>query len=106
LELVGPAGVVEEVGRGEREVDVARLLDRLSAVQRLEHGELARAFLEEARNAEEVLRPLRAREGRPTVGVGRAGGGARAADVLGRALADRRKRLLVARGDRLVRLGG
>ena len=33
LELVGPAGVVEEVRRGERQVDVARLLDRLAAVR-------------------------------------------------------------------------
>ena len=33
LELVGPTGVVEEVCRGQRQVDVARLLDRLSAVE-------------------------------------------------------------------------
>ena len=32
LELVRPPGVVEEVGGGERQVDVARLLDRLAAV--------------------------------------------------------------------------
>ena len=32
LELVGPARVVEEVRRGQRQVDVARLLDRLAAV--------------------------------------------------------------------------
>src|SRR4051794_25391858 len=50
VELVGPAGVVEEVRRGEREVDVARLLDRLAAVERLEDGELARALLEKARD--------------------------------------------------------
>ena len=36
LELVGPARVVEEVRGREREVDVARLLDRLAAVERLE----------------------------------------------------------------------
>ena len=36
LELVGPAGVVEEVRGGQREIDVARLLDRLAAVERLE----------------------------------------------------------------------
>jgi hypothetical protein len=29
------------VGRGEREVDVARLLDRLATVERLEDRELA-----------------------------------------------------------------
>ena len=55
LELVGPAGVVEEVRGGERQVDVARLLDRLAAVERLEHRELARALLEQ-----------RARSGRGT----------------------------------------
>ena len=41
LELVGPAGVVEEVRRDQRDVDVARLLDRLAVVERLQHGELA-----------------------------------------------------------------
>src|SRR5262249_24086524 len=56
VELVRPAGVVEEVRRGEREVDVARLLDRLAAVERLEDGELARPFLEEPGDTEEVLR--------------------------------------------------
>ncbi len=61
LELVGPAGVVEEVRRGERKVDVARLLDRLAAVERLEHRELAGALLEDARDAEEVLRALGSR---------------------------------------------
>ena len=67
LELVGPARVVEEVRGRERDVDVARLLDRLAAVQRLEHGELARALLEDARDPEQVLRPLRAGQRRPAV---------------------------------------
>ena len=35
-ELVRPARVVEEVRRGERDVDVARLAQRLAAVQRLD----------------------------------------------------------------------
>jgi hypothetical protein len=35
-ELVGPAGVVEEVRRSERHVDVAALLDRLAVVEGLE----------------------------------------------------------------------
>ena len=34
LELVGPPGVVEEVRRRQRQVDVARFLDRLAAVHR------------------------------------------------------------------------
>ena len=65
LELVGPACVVEEVRGGERQVDVARLLDRLAAVQRLEHGELARALGEDAGDPEHVLRALGAGQLRP-----------------------------------------
>ena len=64
LELVGPAGVVEEVGRGQRHVDVARLADRLAAVDRLQHRELARAVLQQAGQAEQVLRPRHGRTGR------------------------------------------
>ena len=51
LELVRPARVVEEMRGRERQVDVARLADRLAAVQRLEHGELARALLQDARRS-------------------------------------------------------
>ncbi len=51
VELVGPAGVVEEVRGGQRHVDVARLADRLAAVQRLDHRKLARPLLHRARNA-------------------------------------------------------
>src|SRR6478735_1922420 len=104
VELVGPAGVVEEVRRGERQVDVARLLDRLASVERLEDGELARALLEDAGDAEEVLRALGAGERRPAVGEGGACGGDGATDVGRRGLADGRERLLVAGRDRLVRL--
>ena len=56
LELVGPARVVEEVRGRERDVDVARLLDRLAAVERLEHRELAAAFEQLAGDAVHVLR--------------------------------------------------
>ena len=65
LELVRPARVVEEVRRGERQVDVARLLDRLAAVERLQHRELARALCEQPRDAEQVLRPLGGPQRRP-----------------------------------------
>ena len=81
LELVGPAGVVEEVRRDQRDVDVARLLDRLAVVERLEHGELARALLHEPRDAVEVLRALGAGGLRPHPGVGAARGLHRAVDV-------------------------
>ncbi len=70
LELVGPAGVVEEVRGRERQVDVARLLDRLAAVERLGDGELARALLEDAGDAEEVLRALCRAQRRPAVREG------------------------------------
>ena len=67
LELVGPARVVEEVRGREREVDVARLLDRLAAVERLRDRELARALLDQARDPEQVLRPLGRAQRRPAV---------------------------------------
>ena len=65
LELVRPAGVVPEVGRRERHVDVARLLDRLAGVHRLEDGELARPLLEDPGDPEQVLRPLLAGQRAP-----------------------------------------
>ena len=69
VELVGPARVIEEVRRGERDVDVARLLDRLAAVHRLDDGELARLLLDRARDAEDVLRALGAAHLRPVLVV-------------------------------------
>src|SRR5581483_4974525 len=96
LELVGPAGVVEEVRRGERQVDVARLLDRLAAVERLEHGELARALLEDPRDPEEVLRALAAGQLRPAL-ERLARRADRELDILGAGLRHLRERLLVAR---------
>jgi hypothetical protein len=50
--------VVEEVRSGQREIDVARLLDRLAAVERLGDGQLAAPLLEDAGDPEQVLRPL------------------------------------------------
>src|SRR5438128_7491353 len=89
---------------GEREIDVARLLDRLAAVERFEHGELARTLLQDARDPEEVLRALRAGQLGPGVRERAARCCDGAIDVLNGGLADRRERLLVARRDRLVRL--
>ena len=104
LELVRPARVVEEVGRRERDVDVARLADRLAAVQRLEHGELARPLLEEARDSVEVLRALGAGQGRPAVleGVARSLDGELYLFIGG--LAHLRERFLGRRADRRVGL--
>ena len=43
---LGPAGVMVEMARDERNVDVARLADRLAVVEALQHGEEALALLE------------------------------------------------------------
>ncbi len=99
LELVGPAGVVEEVGRREREVDVARLLDRLAAVERLRDGELAGALLEDPRDPEQHLRPLGRLPGAPRL-ERLARGVDRARDVLRTRLRDLGERLLGGGRDR------
>ena len=83
VELVRPARVVEEVRGGERQVDVARLLDRLAAVHRLQDRELAGALLERAGDPVQVLRPLAAGDVAPA-GLERvARRGHRELDVLG-----------------------
>ena len=85
----------------EREVDVARLADRLAAVERLRDGELARALLEDARDAEEVLRALRGRELRPAVLERVARRADREVDVLRARLRDLEQVLLGRGRDRL-----
>jgi hypothetical protein len=82
------------VRRHEREIDVARLLDRLAVVDRLQHGQLPRPFLDRAGDAIEVLGPLAARQASPRplrpprrghggVDVLRSGGGDLGEDLLG-----------------------
>src|SRR5680860_1126299 len=72
IELVGPAGVVEEPSGDEGYVYVAALLDRLSVVEALGHGQFAGAFLNEAGNAEQVLAAVAAGEPGPGAHVGAA----------------------------------
>jgi hypothetical protein len=64
-QLVGPARVVEEVCRDQRQVDVPRLPDRLAVVERLEHGQLTGALLDDPGDPEQVLRALGARQPGP-----------------------------------------
>src|SRR5206468_1409928 len=78
----------------------ARLLDRLAAVEGLEHGKLARALLHDARDPEEVLRPLRRRRPRPLAVQGFARRADREPDVLRAGLRDLRERLLACRANR------
>jgi hypothetical protein len=85
---------------GEREVDVARLADRLAAVERLEHGELARPLLQRACDAVHDLRPLASRRLLPA--VRRVVGGAHGrVDVVGARLGDLGQHLLGGRVHRL-----
>jgi hypothetical protein len=73
---------VEEVCGGERHVDVARLADRLAAVERLHDRQLAGALLDQARDAEQVLPALQPRQRRPAR-LGAVGGVDGAAEVAG-----------------------
>ena len=101
VELVGPPRVIEEVRRRERDVDVARLLDRLAAVHRLDDRELARLLLDRARDAEDVLRALASAHLRPVLVVRVARGFHRVVDVVGVRLGDLGELLLGARADRV-----
>ncbi|GAA2915376.1 hypothetical protein GCM10020221_08870 [Streptomyces thioluteus] len=98
--LSAPARVVEEVRGDQREIGVARLLDRLAVVQRLQDGELAGALLDDAGDAEEVLGALGAGQRGPLL-EGLAGGLDRRVDVLGGRLRDLGEDLLGRRGDGL-----
>ena len=102
-QLVGPAGVVEEVGRHEGQVDVAGLLDRLAVVDRLQHGQLARALLDGAGDAVQVLGPLRRRPAGPTRAGARRAAATAASTSAGPAVADLGQHLLGGRVDRLER---
>jgi hypothetical protein len=102
FQLVGPAGVVEEMRSGQRKVDVARFLDRLPAVHRFQHRELARPLLQLSRDAVQVLRALGARQPLPPTGsvpcrIHSQG------DVLGTGLCDLRQRFLGRGRDRRER---
>jgi len=61
------------VGGAERDVDVARFLDRLAAIHRLDDSQLSCALLEDSRNSEQVSGALRGGEVGP--GFERSGGG-------------------------------
>ncbi len=103
LELVGPAGVVEEVRGDGRDVDVAGLLDRLAVVEGLQDGQLAAALLDDPGDPVEVLGALAARHRAPDLVVGLAGGLHRAVDVGGVGLRDLGEDLLGGGVDGLER---
>ena len=55
--------------RDQRQIDVARFLDRLAAIHRFEHGQLARFFLNQTRDAIEIFPALAARHFAPDIFV-------------------------------------
>jgi len=62
---LGPAGVMVEVARGQRQVGVAGFADGLAIVQRLEHREQARVLLQQARERIHDLRAAMPTQGDP-----------------------------------------
>ncbi len=90
----------------EGKVDVPRLADRLAAVQRLEHGELARALLQDPSDPVEVLGALGGSGRRPAALKGLPGAADGERDILGPGLRDLRERLLAGGSDRLVVVTG
>ena len=70
---LGPAGMVVEMPRHQRHVDVAAFTDRLAVVERFKHGKEAFAFLDVAGKRVKPLRPFMARKPAPA-GLCRAGG--------------------------------
>jgi hypothetical protein len=77
--------VVVEVARDERDVEVARLADRLAVVERLEHREQPRVLLHRARERVQVAGAPVSAERRPR-GLRLAGRAHRAVHVVGRPL--------------------
>jgi hypothetical protein len=91
-----PAGVVIEMARDERDVDVARFADRLPVVQRLEHREEAALLLDVPRDRIEVARP-RVSTDRLPARLRRAGSAHRGVHVRRRSLRDAGEPLTVGR---------
>ena len=92
----GPTGVMVEMAGDQRNVDVARLTDRLAVVDRFQNGQKALPLLHMARERINMLRPLEAGKRRPfRLGLSRRGDGG--VDVLRRALRNARD-ALAARG--------
>ena len=87
-----PAGMVIEVARHQRHVDIARFADRLAVVERFDHGEQAGVALHHARQGVQVAGARMAADGEP-VFLGGARGGNCCVNVSLRALRDARQRL-------------
>ena len=96
LDQLGPAGVMIEVASNQRDIDIARLSDRLAIVHGLKHREEAVALLDMPGHRIEISSAFVAGELRPGLERTRSSSH-RPIDVLGRALRDPRQRLPVSR---------
>ena len=65
LQLIRPAGVVEEMRGRHRHIEVARLADRLTAIKRFRHCKLPRSILQQPCQTIEILPALRPLQFRP-----------------------------------------
>src|SRR5690606_16787614 len=63
---LSPAGVVVEMAGNQRNIDVTRLTDRLSVVERLQHGKQPAVALDQPGQGIEIARALVPGEGGPT----------------------------------------
>ena len=99
LQFIRPARVIEKVCRRLREVEVPRFLDGLAAIQRLQHREFPRAFLDDAGDPVKILPTIRSRHFAPRTVQRLACGGHRGIHVLRVPMRDIRKRLFVRRID-------
>jgi hypothetical protein len=100
---LGPAGVVVEVAGHQRQVDVARLADRLAVVERLQHGEQPAVLLHLPGEGVQVPRPRVSADG-PPVRLRRAGRAHRAVHVPRAGLGQPGERLAGGRIEGLERL--
>ena len=99
VEFVCPTRVVEKMRCRHRYIEVPRLLDRLATIQRLRDGKLPRTILQQPRDAEEILRPLPARQLAPDVIIRRLRRLIRRIDIGGTRLRDLGQLALVGRID-------
>ena len=103
-----PAGVIQEMARGQRHVEIAGFPDRFAVVDRLQHRKQSRVTLQHARQGIEMAGTAMAAELCPWQ-LRRARGADGGLDIGGDALRDPGQRLAGGRLDRrqmLARSGG
>ena len=102
LHLVGDPAEVAEARRGARDVEAARVADRMTGVAALQGGELVGVGLDGVGEAEQQAAPLGGGQ-RPPAGEGVVGGVHRPVDVGGTGLGDLGDHRAVVRIDDLDR---